>query len=196
MGREYDQHDPSAREVWADIDGAKVVIHGFGENLRKAKYRGRLLKATSILLGIALLIIAMAALAAGTKRAELSRLEALAASTQREAAEASGLRSRVASASETVHQAAELISAHPNPHIEIARLTALLGDSVHIMQFSMNGREIRLRGRAEDASSVMKLLTGEPGYAEVTAPQAIVKVANSNLEQFSLNLTLAGGADQ
>jgi hypothetical protein len=56
----------------------------------------------------------------------------------------------------------------------------------------MTGREVRLRGRAEDAAAVMQILTGEPDYAEVTAPQAIIKVANTGLEQFSLNLTLAG----
>ena len=48
-------------------------------------------------------------------------------------------------------------------------------------------------GRAEDAAAVMQLLTGEPDYAEVASPQAIVKVANSGLEQFTLDLTLAGG---
>ena len=103
------------------------------------------------------------------------------------------MRARVALASETVGAAQALIVAHPNPHYEIARLTRLLSDAAHVLQFSMKGREIRLRGRAEDAAAVMQILTGEPDYVEVTAPAAIIKVANSGLEQFSLNLTLAEG---
>jgi hypothetical protein len=67
----------------------------------------------------------------------------------------------------------------------------LLGDDAYILQFTMNGTEIRLRGRAVDASSVMQVLTNEPMYQQVTAPQAIVKVANAGQEQFTLNITLA-----
>jgi hypothetical protein len=39
----------------------------------------------------------------------------------------------------------------------------------------------------------MQKLTNEPAYVEVTAPQAIVKVGNSGLEQFSLNINLGDG---
>ena len=190
MGTRYDLHDPGAREVWADVDGSKVVVRGFGESRRESRYKRRLLRSTLVLaLGAGLLLL-MAAVAAGTKRAELAQLESLAASTQREAAEPSRMRARVALASETVSAAQALIAAHPNPHYEIARLTKLLSDAAHVVQFSMKGREIRLRGRAEDAAAVMQILTGEADYVEVTAPAAIIKVANSGLEQFSLNLTL------
>ena len=50
-----------------------------------------------------------------------------------------------------------------------------------------------LRGRAMDAASIMQKLTDEPAYGEVTAPQAIVKVGNTGLEQFSLNINLDAG---
>ena len=193
MGAQYDLHDPGAREVWADVDGSKVVVRGFGESRRELRYRRRLLRSMVVVaLGAGVLLL-MAAVSAGTKRAELAQLEALAASTQREAAAPSRMRARVALASETVGAAQALIVAHPNPHYEIARLTRLLSDAAHVLQFSMKGREIRLRGRAEDAAAVMQILTGESDYVEVTAPAAIIKVANSGLEQFSLNLTLAEG---
>jgi hypothetical protein len=192
MGGKYGLHDPAAREIWADVNGSMVVVRGFGEELRESRYRRRLLRSTAIVALGAGLVLLMAAVGAGTKRAELSQLEARAASTQRAAAQPSNMRARVALASETVDTLQALVAAHPNPHYEIARLTRLLGDGVHVLQFSMTGREVRLRGRAEDAAAVMQILTGEPDYAEVTAPQAIIKVANTGLEQFSLNLTLAG----
>ena len=192
IGGKYDIHDPSAREVWADVHGSKVVVRGFGESRRETRYRRRLVRTSLVASLCAVLVLIMAAVAAGTKRAELARVEGLAATVQREAAEASRMRSRVAQASETANATRELLAAHPNPHYELARLTRLLGDSAHVLQFSMKGRELRVRGRAADAAAIMQLLTAEPVYVEVTAPQAIVKVANSKLEQFTLNLTLAG----
>ena len=89
-----------------------------------------------------------------------------------------------------------MVALYPNPHIEIARLTRLLGDDAYLSQFAMAGTEIRLRGQSADAASVMQLLTDQPEYANVSAPQAIRRVGNSGLEQFFLNMTLRAGADQ
>jgi len=193
LGRTYDIHDPRQREVWAETDAGMVLVRGFGESGRAARYRQRLLRCAAMLVASALLVLLSAALAAGIKRAELAQVQARAATTQREAAQASQMRSALALANETIGATNHIVSLHPNPHFELARLTRLLDDSVYIVQFAMSGREIRLRGRATDAASVMQLLTDQPYYAEVTAPQAIVKVGNSGLEQFSLNITLAGG---
>jgi hypothetical protein len=117
----------------------------------------------------------------------------LADSARRDAAQASRMRTSLALANETIDAANRIVGLYPNPHYEIARLTQLLDDDAHIVQFAMSGREIRLRGRAADAASVMQKLTDEPAYAEVTAPQAIVKVGNTGLEQFSLNINLNEG---
>jgi len=190
--REYELHDPHAREIWATAHGAMVVVQGFGEARRETKYRKRLLRSTLVVLACAALLLLMGGVAAATKRAELAQVNAIAASTQKQAAKASEYRSLVAQGNQSISAANELIAAYPSPHFEIARLTRLLGDGAHILQFTMNGRDIKLRGRAVDASSVMQSLTNVPMYREVTAPQAIVKVAKSGLEQFSLNITLAG----
>jgi hypothetical protein len=141
----------------------------------------------------AALVLLIAGIAAGAKRVELLHVETLVANTQREAAEASAMRNSLAQANEIIGAANKLVDLYPNPYYEIARLTQLLGDDAHIVQFAMSGREIRLRGRARDAASVMQKLTNEPAYVEVTAPQAIVKVGNSGLEQFSLNINLGDG---
>jgi hypothetical protein len=142
----------------------------------------------------ALLVLLITGVAVGVKRAELLQVETLAANARREAADASRMRESLALANETISAANHNIDIYPNPHYEIARLTQLLGDDAHIVQFAMSGREIRLRGRARDAAAVMQKLTKESAYAEVTAPQAIVKVGDSGLEQFSLNINLADGA--
>ena len=46
-------------------------------------------------------------------------------------------------------------------------------------------------GTPSEAAAVMQKLTDEPTYSEVLAPQAIVRVGNTGLEQFSLTITLA-----
>ena len=194
VGRQYDIHDSRAREIWVEVDGAMVVVQGFGEHRRESRYTKRL-RRCGFLLGVAaVLLLLITGIAAGTKRAQLLQVQGLAAATGSKAAEASRMRESLALASETIGAANRIVGLYPNPHYEIARLTQLLGDNAHILQFSMNGTEIRLRGRARDAASVMQKLTDESAYAEVTAPQAIVKVGNSGQEQFSLNINLADGA--
>ena len=194
LGRQYDIHDPHSHEIWVSVEGAMVVIRGFGEKARDHKYRRRLVRAGVSVGACALMVLLIFSMAAGSKRAELMQLEESAAAVQKEAAAASRMRSSLAQANETVGAVNEIIASYPNPHLEIARLTALLGDEVFINQFSMDGREIRLRGQAVDAASVMQILNDDPAYAEVTAPQAIVKLGNTGLEQFSLNIALRNGA--
>ncbi len=75
MGAQYDLHDPGAREVWADVDGSKVVVRGFGEGRREECYRRRLLKVGSMLAAAALVLLLMTAVGAGFKKLELDRLE-------------------------------------------------------------------------------------------------------------------------
>jgi len=129
----------------------------------------------------------MAAAAAAFKGAERQRLEQLFAATTDNAAEASRLRAMLAAANETIIAANKVVALYPNPHAELARLTRLLGDDTSISSFAMAGPDIRLRGKAADAASVMQQLTDEPGYRDVVAPQAISRVTDGQ-EQFYLNL--------
>jgi hypothetical protein len=190
LAREYDSHDSQGQEVWARAAGVMVVVQGFGEGLREQRYRRRLLHSAALLGVIAGLLLALVAVAALFKGAELNRLEALSATVTRDAAEASRLRTLLAAANETIGAANEVVARYPNPHAEIARLTRLLGDDASIASFSMNGPEIRLRGQAADAALVMQQLTDEPGYLEVEAPQAIVRLGDTGKEQFYLDIRL------
>ena len=194
LGRQYDIHDPQGREIWVDVNGDMVLVRGFGEYKREAKYTKRLRRCGVMIAICAVLVLVLAGVAAGFKRAQLLQLEALFSSTQREAAQASSMRESLARGNDVIGAANKVAALHPNPHYEIARLTKLLGDGAYILQFAMSGTEIRLRGRATDAATVMQKLTNEAAYTEVTAPQAIVKVGNAGLEQFSLNINLDSGA--
>ncbi|GHD37929.1 PilN domain-containing protein [Halioglobus pacificus] len=195
LAKSHDIHDPGEREVWAQADGHWVMVRGFGEQHRQQSYRRRLIRCGAYVAATALVLLVLLAFNVGFKQFELSRLEAASAELQRDAAPALALRQRLGAVNGTVSEVNRLVSEYPSPHAELARLTALMGDDVFIQQFQMNGREIRLRGRAQDAASVMQLLTEQPEFVSVTAPQAITRISGSSEEQFYLNIQLAG-ADQ
>ena len=191
--RQYDIHDSHAQEIWASVDGSMVVVGGFGERVRANLYRKRLLRCAAMSAVSAVLLFSIMAISTAFKGLEAQRFETMNAAVQREAADASRLRESLVSGNAIITAANEVLARYPNPHVEIARLTHLLGDDVSIAHFSMNGDEIRLRGLAVDAAAVMQLITKEPTYAEVTSPQAISRVGNTGFEQFSLSIRLVEG---
>ncbi len=190
LSREYPSRDGGDQEVWADVAGVMVVVQGFGEGLRQRRYRRRLLQCAGLLAAVALLLLAMAGAAAAFKGAELQHLEQAFAAASDKAAEASRLKALLAVANETIGAANQVVALYPNPHAELARLTRLLGDDTAISSFAMAGPDIRLRGRAGNAAQVMQLLTDEPGYGDVVAPQAITRLPDGE-EQFYLNFRAA-----
>jgi general secretion pathway protein L len=191
LGRHYDCHDPSVYEVWADVDGTPIMLNGFGESKRKARYRRRLIRVGATLAYIGLILVLIFGLAASAKYFELERVRQMAVAVQREAGDASSSRASLAQATETIAAVGNYVVEKPNPHLELARITRLLPDTASVQQFTMSGREIRLRGQAVNAAEVMEQLTAEPAYEEVTAPQSIKRLGNTGMEGFVLKIKLA-----
>jgi general secretion pathway protein L len=188
LGRQYDVHDSRQHEIWVRTGGDIVVVQGFGEEARERNYRKRLLRVAAMLAGSALLALSLVGTATGFKALELQRVEVMAATAERESADASRMRSSLVLANEMIAEANKIAANYPNPHVEIGRLTHLLEDDEFVEQFAMNGLEIDLRGRAVDAASVMQRLTDQPDYAEVSAPRAFVRVKGTQFEQFYFNI--------
>lgn len=177
-------------EVWADVHGTLVCLHGFGEAARERLYRQRLVRVGLIAAGCLMMLLLIASLFAIQQRSSLARLESLQNVVQRESAHVAEMRETLVSANETILAANEIIGEYPNPHVEVARLTDALSDQVFLAHFSMRGSELRVRGRAVDAAMVMQTLAETPAYETVTAPQAITAVGNTGLEQFHLDIDL------
>ncbi len=190
MGKNFDSHDARAQEIWAKSSDAMIVIGGFGEHRREAMYKKRLRSVGVMAVAGLVLVLVVAGLYAGIKRAEMQRLQAMTASYQQQASEASQMRTTLTQANDIITTANEVVSRYRNPHPELARLSALLEDDTHLTQFAMSGLGIKLRGQSRNAAAVMELLTDQPQYCNVVAPQPIVKIGNSGLEQFFLNLVL------
>ena len=192
LGQKYDCHDARAREVWADIDQTIVVLSGFGERKRQQRYNKRLLRVVS---GIAYSLLVLTIIfggAAGFKYLQLNQLRSLSAEVQTRAGDAMKMRSAIVRANETVAAVNALAAQRPNPHYELARLSHLLGDDASLLQVSVHGTAMDIRGVADDASIVVQQLTDEPAFSEVIAPQAITKYFNTGQEQFFLNIKLSG----
>ena len=190
LGREHDSHDAGAQEVWAAVPGGMAVLRGFGEGRREALYRRRLGRVGMMVAAGLVLLLALAGVYAGGKQLELARVAALAEERSRAAGDVTELREAIADANRQILAARDIVARYPNPHRELARLTRLLGDDAWVAHFAANGEDIRIRGRATDAAAVMQTLSSEPAYAEVTAPQAISRVGNSDQEQFYLDIRM------
>jgi Tfp pilus assembly protein PilN len=189
-------HDVQAQEAWVMVDETPLVIAGFGESYRESLYSQRLFRSALWLGASALIVLALFATSAGFKQFEAGRLEAQFAQATQTAADASRYRAELTTANETLLAANTVIAEFPNPHQELARLTALLPDDSHLDQFSVRGKEVRIRGQADDAASVMQTLTNVEEYASVTAPQAIRKVASTEKELFYLDIEIQAVAEQ
>ena len=193
LGREFNAEATVHQEIWARAGDQKITLNGFGEAAREKSYRRRLWRIGLMLLGGALLTLVIIAVNSGFKSLELQEVRAMAASAERDSAEAASLRARLVRNNELVGAVGVIARDYPNPHQEIARLTQLLDDGESLDNFSMDGLAVALRGRAPDAASVMQRLTQQDEYAEVTAPRAFARVKGAGVEQFYLDIQLRRG---
>jgi general secretion pathway protein L len=185
-----------AYEVWTCIDDTVVVLEGFGEAGRRQRYRRRLAKIAAMIGLNALLVLAIVGTFAATKHFELLQYEEMSKTIQREASGAMQARQSLLAATETISAINKYVAEYPNPHVEFARLTRLMGDSASLISFNMTGTHLQLRGRAIDAAAVVQELTEESAYVKVTSPQAITKLGDSGFEEFYLDIELAQGSAQ
>ncbi len=192
ISQQYGGHDANAQEVWVDVAGQMAVINGFGESQREQLYRRRLLKVGVMVGAAGLILLLTAGVAAGLKKLEYDHLESVSAETQREAADATQMRSAVNAANETIAAVNQITANYPSAHFHLGRLTELLGDDAFVERLAINGLEIDVRGRAVDASAIMELLTEQADYREVTAASPIRKIPGTGVEQFHLKVRVRG----
>ena len=193
LERQHDVHDIRSREVWVSVGNKPIMLQGFGEARRDELYLGRLKRAAAMLAYCCLIALLLVSGLTMAKYFELEQYRAFAGDIQQRSQSASSMRESVLRANDAVNAIATLRAENPNPHLELARLTALLNDDAYLESLSMNGGALRIRGRAANAAEIMELLIKEPAYASVTAPQAIVKTP-AGQERFTLEITLAKGA--
>jgi general secretion pathway protein L len=192
LGRQYDSHDVRAREVWAKFGGAVIVLNGFGEQKRFARYKKRLVRVGGIM-GLAMvLLVCVFAASSGMKYLELNQYESMSAEVARASKKASRMRTSLLEANETVSYINSVVVENPDPRQVLAKLTNLLGDDASLVNFSLKGRQLKFLGRAGNAAQVIQELTGEPTFARVETRTAITKIGAA--EQFTLEIELKSEA--
>jgi len=190
LGEHFNLVDPSVPEVWANTGSHWVRLRGFGEMVREADYRRRVIRAGALITACAGLILLFTAISVVMTGRELTGLEALREEASMAARSAVASRDELAATNAAISELNKLSLRLPNPQPEILRLTQLLPDSAYVTQFTQEGHSIRLRGRGKDAASLQQAMTEEPAFEQVTAPQAISRVGNTGLEQFFLDIKL------
>lgn len=190
LGETRALHDPQAREIWASSGGVWVVMRGFGEATREGLYRRRVMRSGIMIAASLLLVLALAGTSTLLAGWRLSKLESIQRAVGTEARDAIRLRDELAQVNATIGELNALGQQLASPQQELSRLTALLPDSAHLTQYTQDGLDLRLRGRAQDAASLQQSLTKVEAFRSVTASQAITRVPNSDLEQFFLDVEL------
>lgn len=192
LGQEFDCHDVRAKEVWVEVGPSVLVLDGFGEGKRLARYNKRLVRVVGFLLCSLLILMSIFGLSAGIKYLELEHYREMSADIAGQAKDASRMRGALLEANETIAYVNSVIVENPNSRQVLARLTKLLGDDASVVNFSLRGKQLKLLGRASNAAKVIQELTGEPTFAKVESRTAITTVGAT--EQFTLEIELKGAS--
>ncbi|MEZ5566808.1 MAG: PilN domain-containing protein [Halioglobus sp.] len=190
IGQRFDSHDVHAYEVWAQVSDRMVMLRGFGENTRQSRNARRLTRMGSIFGLCLILLVAIAAVAAGAKYLELQRVLDMQQRVQNAAGAAVALRDSMVGARDLIDITRELMREHPSPHAELKRLAQILGDDTWVSGAEIRGSTLRIEGQSANASAVMQQLLDDAAYSAVEAPVAF-KTVRSGEERFVLDLTLA-----
>lgn len=194
ISQTYGGHDAHAQEVWVDVGGQMVVVNGFGEERRENLYRRRLVRVVVMAAVAGLILLLIAASNAGFQKVQYGRMQSVSAEVQRDAADASDMRSALSAANQTVSAVSQVTGNYPSAHVQLGRLTQLLGNDAFVERLAINGLEIDIRGRAADASAIMELLTNQPEYKGVTAASPIRKIPGTDVEQYHLKIQMNGAS--
>ncbi|MEO0436643.1 MAG: PilN domain-containing protein [Pseudomonadota bacterium] len=177
-------------ELWARVGSTFVAFQLAEECERDRLYRRRLLRVSALFAAVLLALLISASLFSIQQKVALDKLADVASSFVRDTKGAVAARDSLVLANEVLGKATIVQENYPNPHLELARLTKLLGDDTFVTHFSSRGRELRVRGRSLDAALVMQSLASDAAYEAVEALGPITTVGNSGLEQFNLKIEI------
>ncbi len=180
-------------EVWClSEDGKPIVLHGFGEQQRAADYRRRLGWLAILGVAAAVLVCGLLAVPGLVRSMQADNMDYHYARAVEESAAAMELRERLAVDNERAQAVQQMLDGQFDYYRFLDELTARTPDSVYLEQISMEDGKVQMRGWAANAAEYMEMLSEQPGYVDVRAPTAFRRHERTQLEQFVLELRLAG----
>jgi len=177
-------------EIWALINEAPVVINGFGETERYARYRKRIRWFVAGVIYCLLMLGLLISIPVAVQYLQLQEREEQYESAQQSAAKAVELRSQLTTNNQRAREINDLFASSRDPYPGLEKLTALLGDNIWLSLVNMKGNKVRIEGYASNAAALMQKLSDLPEIEEVTAPSAIRFDNRSKKERFVLELSL------
>lgn len=179
-------------EVWCMADNDQpIVLRGFGEHKRATNYRRRLVLLAALLASLTFLAMAVISLPGLVRSMQAENMEYHLGEAEADAAQAMEMRAQLLAGNERGRAIQALVDEQFDAHSLLERLSVQTPDSVYIEELVIEGRQVRVRGWAVNATQYLQMLTEDPLYAEVSAPGGIRRHGRTNLEQFTVELRLA-----
>lgn len=175
---------PPDAEVWAWVEGAPVVLDGYGEHRRHRIRRQRLLQVSGLVALFLLLLVALAAVPVLHRRQQAFDAQNDYQALASRAAPAAAAREALGRANARIAALRQHVEGLPDPGWLLVSLTALLPDSVYLTQLDTKGGEAVIRGTADNAGALVELLGAAPGISEVRPASAIVRNPATGRETF------------
>ncbi|MDY0073250.1 MAG: PilN domain-containing protein [Thauera sp.] len=184
---------PASVEVWADA-AAPLLIEGFGESQRLGRMRAVRQRTVLAVCGLAVLLAAVVATPVLQARERTFDAQRQFGALEAEVTDLVIARATLNTRQEQLQAVQDHLADRVDIPLMLEALTAALPDDAYLARFDLNGRQLRITGQADNASSLMSAL-GAPGSAfrDVRAPSPISRQPGSNKDNFVIELQLDAG---
>ena len=148
------------------------------------------LQRMAILLGlIPVLLILWAAIPLVGDKLKLRQAEKALATIQNQTNAVDSQRSQLATQSDVLTAAAAYLIALPSPLAELDLLSEKIPDMAYLERIDINAQRTLLEGQADNAATLMQILSGVPQLTRVRAPSAITRNPVTGKERFMLEFS-------
>lgn len=180
-----------APEVWAvSTRGTAIVVHGFGEALRHRIGRRWHAVAYGLLVAVFLWLVAIGV----TPTAQL-RLRAVEAVHAYDRAVATARpvvaqREELLLVTDQLNVLSEIFQSRIEPLRLMDRLTKVLPDDTALQMAKLQAGKVIIMGHTGNASTLMQILSEQPGLRDVKAPSPATRAPGATKENFAIEFTL------
>lgn len=183
--------EAAATEVWV-VNGthAPILFTGYGERIRAA-YVQRQRWYGYALLATAFAIVAAIAITP-TAQLRFRAIEAVQAyeALQKRTASLATQREALLQSAEQLQTLSEILSNRVEPLRVLERLTQVLPDDTSLLGFRLQDAKVTISGTTANASTLMQLLSDQPGIREVRAPSPSTRSGSNTKETFAIEFTV------
>lgn len=182
-------------EVWAETHRGDVMLHGFGESVRRQQY----FRALGFLAGRVGLLVAVIFALAFVPLLSLSitnaQLDEQLQITQERASRVTSVRDELVDLEARVAVAESFFQDRPLYNEWLNYLALVTPDSVFFQRLQLKANQLTVTGLAENAADYQTVLASSESFSQLEAPTAFTRDTQRNRERFVLVMQLTGPED-